>query len=211
MERLQALRNEKRINDSQYNERLQSIVSTAKANRLNVDKDFANTIFGLQDTGIAKAKTQQESVTNTLSNIASTQLKLKPTQLALLDKFQSFSGTPSELVQAISREVADKNSELSKALVKNQEEANAAAQEELNAKYYAKYANASSIAQLKAQTGIDIAELNNKSDEQIARERNISAAEVASIRSQATILAAKERSQTPINVWGANGGQWSTT
>lgn len=89
LEKLQILKREKMINDSQYNERVQSVISTAKNNRANIDKSFANSLLGLKETSLAKSMETQTNISNTLSNVGNA-LKLNPDQFGILAKFNNF-------------------------------------------------------------------------------------------------------------------------
>lgn len=181
LEKLQALKREKLINDSQYNERVQSVISTAKNNRANIDKTFANSLLGLKETSLAKSMETQTNISNTLSNVGN-YLKLNPDQFGLLAKFNNFAGTPAELSQAITKELADKNSQLYKALAENKAKANEAVQAEQRAKYTDKYATQLSIANDKNKLTEWKTIFDNNSDEKIAQANNMSREAVAQLR-----------------------------
>ena len=181
LEKLQSLKREKLLNDSQYNERVQSVISTAKNNRANIDKTFANSLLGLKETSLAKSMETQTNISNTLSNVGNA-LKLNPDQVGLLAKFNNFAGTPAELSQAITKEASDKNSPLYKALAENKAKTDAAAQAELQAKYTDKYATQLSIASDKNKLTEWKTIFDNNSDEKIAQANNMSREAVAQLR-----------------------------
>jgi len=216
LEKLQALKREKLLNDSQYNERVQSVISTAKNNRANIDKSFANSLLGLKETSLAKSMETQTNISNTLSNVGNA-LKLNPDQFGILAKFNNFQWTPAELSQAITKEASDKNSALFKALAENKAKANEAAQAELQAKYTDKYATQLSIANDKNKLTEWKTIFDNNSDEKIAAANNMSREAVAKLRWDVDKEVAKTRASNPsivlgwyVPAWTPSGGAWTS-
>lgn len=126
LNRLNELKSKRTINDSEYNEAVQSIQSAADLQRSDIDKQFKDLIFGTTGTEQQKIQLQE---TNTAGNAAlattlAGTLGLSPSEVGIISQFVDPKKSPAENQLAITKSLENPASPISKAMAEAKRIAN---------------------------------------------------------------------------------------
>ena len=123
------------ISTNEANQSIELLRAKTEANKLAIEKQFANDIFWVVETRKTEKEAEKTQATNTITSIAQT-LWLSWSQLTSLNDYLGKYSTSFEALQAMIKDLSNPNSNLRKNVLSNEQAAIAAAKAKADLEAY---------------------------------------------------------------------------